>query len=103
MPENHVFDGVMESWPQVGGRLTVALYAAFDATEIIREKIDSVARSNTDRHLIFDQIGERCGFIPGETVKLAYCNIWAQINERETQVIGKIIQDLLDRDGNIAA
>jgi predicted ATPase len=85
MPEEYIFDKVMESWEKIGGKLTVALWKEFEKMEEVRAICQNARRQNMDMHLIFDQVGERIGLVPGQTVAGAFCTIWAQTFPEETK------------------
>lgn len=97
-PETTVFSGVMDKWPEVGGRLTVALHQRFDREDEIRRLCDDARRQNKDTHLIFAQLGEKLGLLPARTVADAFVNIWAQAYATETEQLVRRIRDKLPQD-----
>ena len=77
-PESNVFDSVLAAWPQVGGKLSVAMLERFENANKVLEICVDVRRSNRDPHLLFSQVGERLGLVLEATVSAAFANIWAQ-------------------------
>jgi len=91
MPEAYVFDCIIERWDEVGGRLTVALLQQFSDTDRVALLLKETRRSNMDEHVLFNQIGERLGFIPEKTVQMAFANAWGQIFHSEVEdIVGAI-------------
>lgn len=95
MPEEYVFDRVMEKWDQVGGRIAVALWREFGEIETVKTICVEARRQNMDMHLIFEQIGERIGLVPGPTVAGAFCTIWAQSYPDEAALLTQKAKDAI--------
>lgn len=93
-PESFIFESVMENFSDVGGKLTVALLQPFERSEKVKSACEQVAITNSDSHLLFTQIGERLGLIPGSTVAAAFVNTWAHVN-------GEVISEIQRRIGNV--
>lgn len=96
MPEAYVFDCIMEKWDQVGGRLTVALLQEFGEADKTKRILEEVRLSNMDQHVLFNQIGERLGFIPEKTVQMAFANTWSQAFKDEVHSMIDAIQQAAD-------
>lgn len=92
MPEAYVFDCIMERWDAVGGRLTVALLQDFSDVVKVKSILEETRRSNMDQHILFNQIGERLGFIPEKTVQMAFANTWSQAFKGEVADIVSSIE-----------
>lgn len=95
MPEEYVFDKVMEKWDEIGGRLAVALWREFDKHEAVKDICLEARRQNMDMHLIFDQVGEKVGLVPGPTVAGAFCTMWAQSYRDEAAVLLQKAKDAI--------
>lgn len=93
MPEEYVFDRVMESWDKIGGKLSVALWREFDQHEAVKAICVDARRQNMDMHLIFDQIGERLGLVPGQTVAGAFCTLWSQTYPAEAAALTSKVKE----------
>lgn len=95
MPEAYVFDKVLEKWDEVGGRLSVALWREYDKHEAVKAICEEARRQNMDMHLIFDQVGEKIGLVPGQTVAGAFCALWAQTYPSEAAVLIQKAKDAI--------
>ena len=49
-PESYVFDTVVEEWPQIGGKLSVAVHSRFEDSNKVLDICKSVRRQNMDPH-----------------------------------------------------
>lgn len=94
-PETCVFDGMMEKWGQWGGALSVALYKKYEDQANVKAVCEEVRRQNMDPHLLFQQLGMKLGFIPEETVRGAFCAIWAQANTEYRDTLATILKEYL--------
>ncbi|MGY4478657.1 AAA family ATPase [Bradyrhizobium sp. USDA 3364] len=91
-PEAFVFDSCIEAWPEIGGKLSVALLQEFTENDRVLEACRHIRISNKDTHLLFSQLGAKLGLIPAQTVSLAFTTIWAQLNKQAVgDLAGKII------------
>lgn len=92
-PEAYVFDDCISRWSEIGGKLSVALLQKFEDSEKILDICRGVRRTNKDTHLLFSQVGEKLGLIPGHTVASAFTTLWAQINPDVVKgLISKVAQ-----------
>jgi hypothetical protein len=87
MPESYVFDAVIDQWPKIGGKVSVALLQEFNSAAQVLEICKDVRITNQDPHLLYAQLGERLGLLPEQTVVAAFCTFWAQNNPEEVQRI----------------
>ena len=95
MPEPHIFDQILDRWDSVGGQLTVRLLQPFARTEQVGEICKDLRRSNMDEHLLFAQLGEKLGFVPEQTVAMAFANTWADTYTREADELATRIRELV--------
>jgi hypothetical protein len=98
-PEAYVFDEVMASWGEFGGKLAVALLQRFENSEHVKGLCETVRLTNLDTHLLFAQVGERLGLLPEATVAAAFANIWAQAHPDKVETILGPIQTKLPKEG----
>ncbi len=91
-PEAHVLDVVQADIDRLAARLTVSMQLPSSAQERVKRVVSERARTNRDRHVIFEQIGEDLDFTAGTVVAAAFLALWAQ--ERESEV-----RDLVDAFG----
>ncbi|EZP54817.1 ATP-dependent nuclease [Sphingomonas sp. RIT328] len=92
-PEAYVFDDCIDRWDEIGGKLSVALLQKFEDSSSVLDVCRSVRRTNKDTHLLFSQVGEKLGLIPGYTVASAFTTLWAQFNPDVVRtLIGKVAQ-----------
>jgi len=82
-PECEVFDQVLDGWPQIGGKLSVALLQRFEDDAKVKSVCEHVRLTNLDTHLLFAQVGEKLGLIPEQTVAHAFANIYSQLKSAE--------------------
>ena len=94
-PESHVFDTVIEAWPQIGGKLSVAVHAQFEDSDKVLACCKSVRRQNMDAHLLFAQVGEQLGLVPESTVNAAFANIWAQVYPDPVQGLIEAVRTII--------
>jgi hypothetical protein len=84
-PEAYIFDSCMERWPELGGKLSVAMLQRYEDHEKVQAICDEVRTTNHDPHLLFAQIGEKLGLVPERTVSQAFCALWAQHNSEQVE------------------
>jgi energy-coupling factor transporter ATP-binding protein EcfA2 len=94
-PECEVFDEVLQGWPEIGGKLAVALLQRFEDAAKVKEICDGVRLTNMDTHLLFAQIGEKLGLLPEETVAQAFANLYAQHKSDRVKTFLLQFHDLL--------
>jgi len=78
-PECEVFDEVLGGWPEIGGKVSVALFQRFEDSAKVLDVCKNIRLTNIDTHLLFAQVGEKLGLIPEETVAQAFANLYAQL------------------------
>ncbi len=99
VPECEVFDEVLQKWPEIGGKLSVALLQRFEDEAKVKTICDQVRITTMDTHLLFAKLGERLGLIPEFTVAQAFANIYAQFKQTELKGFLDQFRDLLPTDG----
>ena len=99
-PESHVFDTVIEAWPQIGGKLSVAVHARFEESDRVLACCRSVRLQNMDPHLLFAQVGEQLGLVPESTVSAAFANIWAQVHPDQVQSLVQAVRGIIPELSN---
>lgn len=77
-PEAYVFDRVLEKIDEVAARLTVSMQLPGTRQERVKAVVLEKSRTNQDRHVIFEQIGEALDFTSGFVVAGAFLAVWAQ-------------------------
>jgi ABC-type branched-subunit amino acid transport system ATPase component len=75
-PEAEVFKGIHQNLIVTAALLTVALQLIPEKQAIVKQKLDSIASTNRDPHLLFNQVGIELGFISEEIVKGAFVSMW---------------------------
>lgn len=90
-PESFIFDSCVDSWPSIGGKLSVALLQRFEREAEVLALCKNVRTTNMDHHLLFAQLGEKLGLVPDATVRQAFVTQWAQTN---TQAVDEILARL---------
>jgi AAA domain, putative AbiEii toxin, Type IV TA system len=77
-PEAYVFDKVLERLDTAAARLTVSMQLPSSQQERVKVVINERARTNRDRHVIYQQIGDDLDFTAGLIVASAFLAVWAQ-------------------------
>jgi hypothetical protein len=77
-PESYIFDSIIEDWPNIGGKISVALLQKYEESDKVLQLCQDVRRTNKDTHLLYSQLGEKLGLVPEKTVSLAFATLWAQ-------------------------
>jgi ABC-type multidrug transport system ATPase subunit len=98
VPEAYVFDGVVARLDRCLGQLAEALLVGYDRQEDAERVIKEVEFTNTDRHLVFREIGKQLGLIPEKTVRDAFLSIWVDQYADEADVLLSKVQDWLPLD-----
>lgn len=100
MPEEVILDTVRQGYSTNLGILTVRLTGKPEEQERIRRLIDEVALQTEDMHLLFSKIGVRLGFLPEETVRLAFMSAFCTSLPEVAREISQIICGHLPVNGN---
>lgn len=79
-PELAVFDTVKNEIDENIAILTVSCQRAPGAQALVRTSIETIARTNRDPHLIFNQVGIAIGFVPEAIVRGAFLALWIRSN-----------------------
>jgi hypothetical protein len=101
MPEEVILDGIREGFATNLGVLTVGLLRRPDEQEWVRRVIETELRATEDMHLIFNKIGQRLGFLPEETVRLAMIAAWCQTCPNEAHAVADVICQRLPLNGHV--
>lgn len=94
-PEAHVFDVVHEDINRLAARLAVSMQLPSSAQERVKAVVKDRARTNRDRHVIFEQIGEDLDFTAGAIVAAAFTALWAQERPDEVRALIDNFKDVL--------
>lgn len=95
-PESTIFSDVMSKLSSNLAILTVSLQLPPEKQEFVSREINSVATTNRDPHLLFNQIGVQLGFIPEDIVKGAFVNQWIRDHASDLKPIIDIIRSKID-------
>jgi predicted ATPase len=96
-PEAHVLEYVLTNLDSLAARLTVSMQLPANLQERVKTVVRERARTNRDRHVIFEQIGEDLDFTAGLTVSNAFLALWAQENADEIQALFAPFHDLVPK------
>ncbi len=91
VPESTVFDSVLRNLGSNIALLTVGCQRPISMQEQVAKVIKDVARANRDPHLLFNQVGEKLGFVPESTVRGAFLAVWIQENPTEATAVAEKI------------
>jgi hypothetical protein len=100
MPEEVILDTVRHGFSKNLGILTVRLTGKPDEQERVRRLIEEVALQTEDMHLLFSKVGVRLGFIPEETVRLAFLSAYCVTEPEVAHRLAEIISNSLPQNGN---
>jgi len=102
-PESEVFDYVRDNIGALSMQLAVALHLPTDAEAKVRKAVEEVALSNRDPHLLFNQVGQKAGFIPSSIVSSAFIGLWIHGNPTNVRKISEFIASNLQGFGAVGA
>jgi predicted ATPase len=97
-PEAVIFEQILDNLDTIGnliGKLTLAMQLDTPMQERVRASIEERARTNTDRHLIFGQIGEDLDFLSESLVQRAFLTTWAYAFPEQVNDIWSPCRDLI--------
>ncbi|MBU1983020.1 ATP-binding protein, partial [bacterium] len=94
-PERYVFDSVMEKVPDNVELFCLALQQNAEGAEQIIEECRRVARTNTDHHILFAQVGEEIGGLSQESTQDAFIGLWCKFYPDETAAMLQQIRTAL--------
>jgi predicted ATPase len=80
-PETVVFNSVLEKLDEQAALLTVACQRAISAQIEVSKAIREVSKTNRDPHLLYNQIGEKIGFVSESIVRGAFLSVWIHQNK----------------------
>jgi hypothetical protein len=80
-PELTVFENARSRLEQDLAILTVSCQRAPEAQDLVRCSMEEVILTNRDRHLLFNQLGIKIGFVPEDIVRGAFLALWVRTNE----------------------
>lgn len=100
MPEEVILDTVREGYSTNLGILTVRLTGKLEEQERVRRLIDEVALQTEDMYLLFSKVGVCLGFLPEETVRLAFMSAYCITQPEIAHQTAQIICDHLPTNGN---
>ncbi len=96
-PELWVFNQIVDKLEECSGILAVRFMRKFSEAELIKKIIQDVNNTNHDHHLLFNQIGEKVGFINESIIRGAFLSTWCEQYTEEVQCFIDKIQDILPR------
>ncbi|MBN1172419.1 MAG: AAA family ATPase [Micromonosporaceae bacterium] len=95
LPEAHVLNRVLDRIDSVAARLTLGMQLPISRQNDVKSVVMEKYRTNHDRHVIWEQIGEALDFTSGHTVAGAFLAVWAQEYPDEVEQIVKYLSDIL--------
>jgi AAA15 family ATPase/GTPase len=96
VPEATVFDFVRDNIDTLSMRLAVAMHLSPDKELTVKAVVEDVSNTNRDPHLLFSQVGQKCGLVPTNIVSSAFLSLWIDGNANEVARISKEIAENLD-------
>lgn len=62
----------------MGGKLAIALLQPFESASHLQSLLIKIRRETNDHHLLYSVLGQELGFLPEQTMKIAFISIWVQ-------------------------
>ena len=94
-PEDEVFNFVRKEIETLAMRLAVGLHLPPDQDAKVKAIVEDVATTNRDSHLLFNQVGQKAGFIPANIVSSAFISLWMDGNaDRANRIANFIFNNL---------
>ena len=101
-PEAYIFDKVIERLDEVAARLTVSMQLPSSEQERVKRVVREKGLTNSDRHIIYEQIGEALDFTSGYIVSGAFLAVWAQEYPKEVEDFALAFGSELPTAGRLA-
>ncbi|MFE9427638.1 AAA family ATPase [Kitasatospora sp. NPDC006697] len=96
-PEAHIFDSICEKLDTVAAKLTLSMQLPLNQQDRVARVVRERALTNTDRHVIWTQIGADLDFTSAHTVATAFLTIWAQEYPHEVEAMVDQLGDALPK------
>ena len=96
-PELRVFNQIFDKLEECSGILAVRFMRRFSEAELIKKIIQEVNNTNHDHHLLFNQIGEKVGFINENIIRGAFLSTWCEQYPDEVKCFLDKVRDFLPR------
>lgn len=96
-PELCVFNQIMDKLDICSGVLSVRFMRKFSEAESIKNIIEEIGNTNHDHHLIYNQIGERVGFVNENIIRGAFLSTWCEQYPDETEKFLEPLKDILPK------
>ena len=77
-------------------QLAVALHLSPEKDAPVKKAVEEISNSNRDPHLLFNQVGQKCGLIPANIVSSGFIGLWITGNKEKTEEISNYIISNLD-------
>ncbi|WP_437898938.1 ATP-dependent nuclease [Sorangium sp. So ce124] len=94
-PEEVIIESVIDKFHANLAVLSIALQQRSEDQERVRKTITEQFRDASDMHLVFSQIGERLGYVPEQTVRLALIKAYCDGAKEQVAAISTIIHERL--------
>lgn len=98
-PEEVLLDCVRAGFDRNLAVLTVGLMRPPQDQELVRKIVESEALAAVDMHLVFNKIGQRLGFVPEGTVRLAMINAYCHSRAEDANALAALVRERLPRNG----
>jgi hypothetical protein len=95
VPEAEVFNFVRGDIQNLSMKLAVALHVGSEKEDRVRLVVEDVSTTNRDPHLLFSQVGQKCGLIPENIVSSAFISLWLAGRPQEVARISEFIASQL--------
>ena len=80
-PETEIFNFVRENIDMASMRLAVAFHLQSTHEKNVKKAVEEVSLTNRDSRLIFNQVGQKLGFISEEIVSSGFIGYWNSENQ----------------------
>lgn len=97
VPELCVFNQILDQLDRCSGVLSVRFMRRFADQEFVKNIIEEIANTNHDHHLIYNQIGERVGFVNENIIRGAFLSTWCEEYPDEIEKFLKPLRDIIPK------
>lgn len=96
VPESVVFNYVKDNIDGLAMKLAIAVHLSPEAEPRVATAVREVSLSNRDPHLLFNQVGQKLGFISQAIVQSAFTALWIDGNPAATERVSAFLEQALN-------
>lgn len=89
-PDTHIFEYIRNNIKENSARVCVMLGLDTTDQKMLQEAIETSARTNIDRHIIFAKVGERLNYLSEDIIKEIFITEWVNHSDGAREFFEKI-------------